>query len=163
MHCPNCGTKIYTAQKFCRACGLPLEPFAQLLAELAPDAEDENVAQSKLRLYRLKEGNKRVGQVLVWSIVFAIVVQGAKVMIKPGNIGAGILLFTLAAVIALLGDYYYGPLRQKVSDQESSRAAPLAETTNKLLSDSQSQIAMNVTERTTARLQEKIEPRRLDE
>jgi len=32
MHCPNCGTKIYTVQKFCRACGLSLEPFAQLLA-----------------------------------------------------------------------------------------------------------------------------------
>src|SRR5262245_40674652 len=64
MHCPNCGTKIYTVQKFCRACGLPLEPFAQLLAELAPDAEDENVAQSKLRLYQIKAANKRLGHTL---------------------------------------------------------------------------------------------------
>ena len=163
MHCPNCGTKIYTVQKFCRACGLPLEPFAQLLAELAPDAEDENVAQSKLRLYQIKAANKRLGHALVWSTVFPIIVLGGIVTIKPGNIGAGILLFTLAAIIALLGDYFFGPLGQKGYDQESSQAAPSAETTNKLLSEDQPEIAMSVTERTTARLQEKIEPHDSDE
>jgi hypothetical protein len=41
MHCPNCGTEASAGQKFCRACGLSLERFAQLLAELLPDGEDE--------------------------------------------------------------------------------------------------------------------------
>ncbi len=41
MHCPNCGAESSARQKFCRACGLSLERFAQLLAELLPDGEDE--------------------------------------------------------------------------------------------------------------------------
>jgi len=50
MHCPNCGTEAQANQKFCRACELSLERFAQLLAELLPDVENENVSQARQRL-----------------------------------------------------------------------------------------------------------------
>src|SRR5687767_9848872 len=37
MLCPNCGTRTTTEHKFCRACGMNLEPVSKALAEhLAP-------------------------------------------------------------------------------------------------------------------------------
>jgi hypothetical protein len=44
MHCPDCGSEALADQRFCRACGLSLERFAQLLAELRSESEDENAA-----------------------------------------------------------------------------------------------------------------------
>ena len=73
MHCPNCGVEASAKQRFCRACGLSLERFAQLLAELLPDGEDENVARARRRLRELEKAAKIAG----WSggsalgIVFA--------------------------------------------------------------------------------------------
>ena len=61
MHCPSCGTEAPVGQKFCRACGLSLESFAQLLAELLPDAEDENVALARQRLRQLEKAGKIAG------------------------------------------------------------------------------------------------------
>src|SRR5262245_42633779 len=63
MHCPNCGTEASARQKFCRACGLSLERFVQLLAELLPDGEDENVARARRRLRQLEKVLKIAG----WS------------------------------------------------------------------------------------------------
>lgn len=55
---------------------------------------------------------------------------------------------------------YSASLHAKTSAQLPARpAAPLAETTNKLPPEQQAQIAMSVTEQTTARLDEKIESR----
>jgi hypothetical protein len=160
MHCPNCGTKALADQKFCRACGLSLKRFAHLLAKSLPDVEDENVPQEALRLRELEKKGNLVEWLLTLVFVFMIIGLGVVVMIKTGSIGAGILLFTLAAGIASLSAYDFGNRRKKVSAQHPSPTAPLDETTNKLLPESQSQIPMSVTEPTTARLGEKIEMHR---
>lgn len=162
MHCPNCGTEAPAGQKFCRACGLSLERFAQLLAELLPDAEDENVTRARQRLRQLENAAKIAGVVAGLAAVILIVSMGVNVMIETGNIGEGILLLVFAVVVvagALIGAYY-NSLREKVSARQPAQPAlPLAETTNKLLHEHQSQVAMSVTEQTTARLEEKIEAR----
>jgi len=161
MHCPSCGTEAPVGQKFCRACGLSLERFAQLLAELLPDVEDENVAQARQRLRQLEKAGKIalvIGALAMWIFFTSVGIY----VINTGNIGPGILLFLIGVgpIAAIWLTKYYNSLYKKASAQQSSQSAlPSAETTNKLLPEHQSQIAMSVTEQTTARLEEKIEPR----
>src|SRR5262245_47009208 len=110
MHCPNCGTEAPAGQKFCRACGLSLERFAQLLAELLPDVEDESVARAKRRLRQLERAAKIAGRTAGIAISILIAWMGVNMMTKSGNIGEGILLLGIAvgglACAGLL--IYYG-------------------------------------------------------
>jgi zinc ribbon protein len=165
MHCPNCGAEASAKQKFCRACGLSLDRFAQLLAETPANTEDKNITQAKRRLRQLESGIKLAGYGVMLgifsfvAILFAL--SGVNEMID-GNIGAGIALLGIAVgIIAAEGFLIYSAsLHAKVSAPQPSRPrAPFAETTNKLLPEQQAQIAMSVTEQTTARLNEEIEPR----
>jgi hypothetical protein len=160
MHCPSCGTEAPAGQKFCRACGLSLERFAQLLAELLPDGEDENVARARRRLRQLERAVKIVGWTAGSALGILFAFLGLLTMIKS-HIGGGIvlLLFGVGFIATMLLMGYQSSLSKKVSPI-SQPALPSAETTNKLLSEDQSQIAMSVTEQTTARLGEKIESRR---
>ena len=162
MHCPSCGSAAPAGQKFCRACGLSLERFAQLFAELLPDVEDENVTKARQRLRQLEKAGKIalvVGALAIWIFFTSAGIY----VINTGNIGPGILLFLmgLGPIAAIWLKNYHNSLYKKVSAQQSSQSAlPSAEATNKFRSEDQSQIAMSVTEQTTAQLGEKIESRR---
>jgi len=158
MHCPNCGAESSAKQKFCRACGLSLDRFAQLLAELLPDGEDENVARARRRLRQLEKAAKIAGWTAgsALGIVFAFL--GILTMIvtdiRPGIV---LLLFGVGIIATMLVLMYQSSLNKQVSGRFPSQPTlPSAETTNKLLSEDQSRIAMSVTEQTTARLDEKV-------
>jgi len=170
MHCPNCGAEASAKQKFCRACGLSLERFAQLLAEPLPDIEDKDVARARRRLRQLESGAKLTGCVVVlaaWLLLASVIAGvGVKAIISGDNTPVGIMLLVLAVVSIAFESLviYYASLHAKASSQKTDRpAASSAETTNKLLPEDQSLIAMSVAEQTTARLQEKIEPRYRDQ
>ena len=45
MFCPSCGTQILNEQKYCRACGMELEPVAALLAVHARPSPSSNSAK----------------------------------------------------------------------------------------------------------------------
>ena len=161
MHCPNCGTEASARQKFCRACGLSLDRFAQLLAELLPDGEDENVARARRQLRRLEKALKIAGWTIGSALGILFAFFGAYILIKRHDGEAVIpLLSGVGIIVAMLFISYGSSLKKKVSERFPSQPKPpSAETTNKLLHEHQSQIAMSVTEQTTARLDEKIEPR----
>ncbi len=165
MHCPNCGAEATTSQKFCRACGLSLDRFAQLLAELLPDGEDESVTKARRRLRQLERALTIAG----WTAgsVLAILLASAGIYVMAEhNIGGGIFLlgfgiFIIAGMLLARYQSALAALDKKVSGHSTSQPAlPSAETTNKLLSEDQHRIAMSVTEQTTAHLEEKIESRR---
>jgi zinc-ribbon domain len=167
MHCPNCGAKASARQKFCRACGLSLERFAQLLSEPPPDIEDKEVEQARRRLLYLESGAKLTGCVVglaAWLLMASVIAGiGIRAIINDNNTAWGVMLLVMAVVsIALEGLLIYSAsLHAKVPTQQPDRpAAPPTETTNKLLPEQQSPIAMSAIEQTTARLDEKIEPRR---
>jgi hypothetical protein len=158
MHCPNCGTEASAGQKFCRACGLSFERFAQLLAELLPDGEDENVARARRRLRQLERALKIAGRTAGSALGIMLASLGVLKMIE-GYIGGGIILLLLGIgfIAAMLVISYQSSLNKKVSERPPSQPAlPPAETTNKLLSEDQPLIVMSVTEQTTARLVEKV-------
>jgi hypothetical protein len=158
MHCPNCGAESSAKQKFCRACGLSLERFAQLLAELLSDGEDENVARARQRLRQLEKALKIAGWTAgsALGILFAFV--GVFMMTQvsvPG--GIVVSLFGVGVIATMLVWCYHSSLNNQASGRFPSQPTlPSAEITNKLLSEDQSRIAMSVTEQTTARLDEKV-------
>src|SRR5262245_5358275 len=165
MHCPNCGTEASARQKFCRACGLSLDRFAQLLAELLPDGEDENVARARRRLRQLEKAVKIAGWSAGSALGIVFVFLGVLAMIKS-DIRGGIvvLLFGVGLIATMLVMIYQSSLNRQVSGGVPSQSSlPSAETTNKLLSEDQSRIAMSVTEQTTSRLDEKVAASRQNE
>jgi len=158
MHCPNCGVEASAKQKFCRACGLNLERFAQLLAELLPDGEDENVARARQRLRQLEKALEIAGWTAGSALGTLFAFLGVFMMTQVSVPGGIVILVVGVVVIALmlvLG--YQSSLNKQASGSFPSQPTlPSAETTNKLLSEDQSRIAMSVTEQTTARLDEKV-------
>jgi hypothetical protein len=169
MHCPNCGTEAPAGQKFCRACGLSLERFAQLLAELLPNGEpngeDENVAQARRRLRQLEKAVKIAGWVAGLAVGILCASVGVVTMIEA-HLGGGIILFLLGVglIASMFVIHYQSSLNKKISERPSSQdTPPSAETTNKLLSEDQPRIAISVAEQTTARLGEKVESRLRDQ
>jgi zinc-ribbon domain len=142
MHCPNCGTEASAGQKFCRACGLSLDRFAQLLAELLLNREDKNEKSA------------------VWTvgILFAVL---SILMMMLGHIDVAVIVSLVGVgLAAILRSDNQSTLNKKVPRRSPSQPSlPSSETTNKLLSGDQPRIAMSVTEQTTAQLGEKIEPR----
>jgi hypothetical protein len=160
MHCPDCGFEAPASQKFCRGCGLSLERFAQLLAEIRSDTEDEIAALTRRRWRQLEKAGKIIGLISGSAIWIYLTVIGM-LLIQSGEIGQGILCFGLGvgSVAALLIGTYCTPLRQKIS----TRMLPAAENTNKPPHQDQPSILMSVTEHTTSRLEEKIKLHRLDE
>ncbi|HEU0175491.1 MAG TPA: zinc ribbon domain-containing protein [Blastocatellia bacterium] len=161
MHCPNCGAKAPAGQKFCRACGLGLERFAQLLAEPLPDGEDENVARARRRLRQLEKAVKIAGWTAGSALGILFAFLGVFMMTQvsvPGGIVVSLFGVVVIATMLVMG--YQSFLNKQVSGRFPSQPTPQsAETTNKLLSEDQPGIAMSVTEQTTARLGEKIESR----
>jgi ABC-type bacteriocin/lantibiotic exporter with double-glycine peptidase domain len=161
MHCPNCGTEAPVVQKFCRSCGLSLDPFSKLLAELMPSAEDENVAEARRRLRDLERVLKITGTAAMVAIAILFAMAGVFVM-RNHSVGGGFFLLGIGVflITALLVAYYQSSLTKKIYGRPQNQPElPSAETTNKLLSDDQPQIVMSVAEPTTARLEEKLKSR----
>jgi hypothetical protein len=164
MHCPSCGTEAPVGQKFCRACGLSLDRFAELLAELLPDVEDENVARARRRLRQLERALKIAGWTAGVALGILFASLGILTMVQR-HVGGGIflLLFGVGIIAGMLLISYQASLNKKVSGRSLAQPTlPSAETTNKFLAEDQPMIAMSVTERTTAQLGEKIESRRYE-
>jgi hypothetical protein len=167
MHCPDCGTKALIGQKFCRACGFGLEKVEQLIADQRTDATEQTiVATGRLSDDWLRKFEKwvaralfAIGSVAVSLILWAIIV---KLMIKEGAIFAGSMLLMLVIGVVLLGFLAY--LQEKRKNSASDRSnqqhrLPQAQETAKMLPEPNAEMAASVTEQTTTRLEEKLEPR----
>jgi hypothetical protein len=164
MHCPNCGTKASAGQKFCRGCGFSLEKVEQLIADQkAAATEQPTVATSRLSddwLRRLEKWAARalfalggiLGGLMLWAII-------AKVMIEKGRIFQGIIVLMIlaAAALALFLAYLDSERRKSASAQSNQQhRLPQAQETAKMLSEANAEMAVSVTEQTTANMAEKI-------
>ncbi|HLM54599.1 MAG TPA: hypothetical protein VK422_00625, partial [Pyrinomonadaceae bacterium] len=109
MHCPDCGIMTSPEHRFCRACGLSLEPFARLLAEHLPagtegGAEAETLARLMARQRTVERwlgvalavflGAVAVG--IFYGIIVKIII--GKGQLLAGLIFLGVILFGIASV-----------------------------------------------------------------
>ena len=163
MHCPSCGTEAPAGQ----------EILPRLWTEsgaLCAITRGAGCRMRKMRMWREPGGDcaswRELIKIAGWTagsalgILFAFL--GVLTMIKS-HIGGGIvlLLFGIGIHCDNVGHELSVLFEQKGLRRSTSQPAlPSAETTNKLLSEDQPQIAMSVTEQTTAQLGEKIESRR---
>jgi hypothetical protein len=167
MHCPNCGAKAPSGQKFCRACGLGLEKVEQLIAEQRTAVTDLTTeAAGRLSNKWLRKLEKWAGvglfaiggiffSLLLWAIIF-------KVMIEEGKIweGSVVLMIIGAAVLAAFLAYLHSEHIKKSTATRSNQSqrlpeAPQVANTAKMLPEPNADIAASVTEHTTAKLEEK--------
>ena len=165
MHCPDCGTKASAGQKFCRACGFSLEKVEQLIADQkAAATEQTTVATGRLSddwLRRLEKWAARalftlggiLGGLMLWAII-------AKVMVEKGRIFQGIvvLMILAAAALALFLAYLDSERRKSASARSNQQHhLPQTQETAKMLSEPNAEMAVSVTEQTTANLAERNE------
>jgi hypothetical protein len=151
MLCPNCGTHSSTEQKFCRNCGMSLEPVSKALAAhlaqggaAAPPAEEEGERRDLRRMTN--------GLILGVAVVLigALVLADAKLfMLRPWVKLLGSVLTCLGVFISLLA--VLSPLRSAGRRHGATRPGALEgeRTTARLLGESTIEPAASVTERTT--------------
>ena len=156
MHCPDCGAKTSPEHRFCRSCGLSLEPFARLLAEHLP-AETEGGAEAG-ELARLMARQRKVERwlgialsVFIGSIVLGILYGiVAKVIIGKGQLLAGLVFLTVIllglASVALVA--YRETLKEKMEKRRPAELQGEGAATRSL-PDARFEPAASVTDRTT--------------
>jgi hypothetical protein len=71
-----------------------LERFAQLLAELRSESEDENAALTRRRLHQLGKAGKII-VVTVGSVIWTYFTLAGILSINAGYVGMGLLFFGL--------------------------------------------------------------------
>lgn len=158
MHCPNCGTRVSSEQKFCRACGLKMEKIAlavaeQLLAQPDAAAREDSIADIQARKRRVEGWLGTATLVFIAALVVSIMAVAVfGLIIGRGEVLKGIvLLLTMlvgASTLSLV--IYREALKQKLTDVSSRRGSlPPSAETGKLPSGEPFEPASSVTERTT--------------
>ena len=152
MHCPSCGNESSIDQKFCRRCGLSLEPVSKLIAQ---DRSDQSLELDKAERERMV-----VRQMFRW-ITWGLIVIGAGVLMLVVNKGfdlgkwiglaASLLLFagtglTAYGVISAVGKAGSEALKGGDADRKPEKISP---TTKELADKGPPSPLPSVTERTT--------------
>ena len=106
MHCPNCGHKTTTEQKYCRACGLSLERVTQLLAELGPPAHDvaaHGKGDERLRRYAERAGLALLagGGLVFFVAIYWVIIT--KIIIGKGELLTGTIFLALLTALVFGG------------------------------------------------------------
>jgi hypothetical protein len=155
MHCPNCGIPVPADQKFCRACGLSLPEFSQLLAEKLPTAQEDLQAQKrKLEGWGLRLWTG-AGAIFYIALYWAII---SEIIIVKGHVLGGILFLLVITAISLGGllILYSSALEKRSAYRLSDQPKEKGDTSPELLASPPSELTEltgSVTEHTTELLE----------
>lgn len=159
MLCPNCGTKTTTEHKFCRNCGMNLEPVSKALA--AHLAGGGAAAARATREAERRTAHRLTGGLLggVFFIIFGLLLMA----LFPGRgfkfLGvASAFIGIVSVMVAMLS-----PLRRLNAAAETPHDAPdeAAPTTGRLLREQTFEPARtSVTDHTTELLHVEVKDRR---
>ena len=157
MLCPNCGTQTTMEQKFCRSCGMNLEPVSKALAaHFAQGGGAEARAEGDGR--RVKEDELRAVSRMSRDLLPGVAVIFAAIMLvsSVGLPALGLAYKLLALVTILIGalisaQAVLSPLRSLGRRRRAARLEALegGKATGPLLDESTIEPVPSVTERTT--------------
>jgi ABC-type bacteriocin/lantibiotic exporter with double-glycine peptidase domain len=157
MYCPSCGKENDIEQKFCRTCGLNLEPSALSVLEQKPGG-------GRAAIRRQERNLERFGTIAFTGLAIAIVLGVLAMMyaildrfVFSGDnplIGVLLMAFLLFAMLALAYVFWREHLNDKRKTLQSTPAAHSLPTppTGKLLNESTIDLVPSVVEETTTKL-----------
>ena len=154
MYCPACGAKNSTQQRFCRSCGLNLEPAAQSLLEQFPAGERPDLARREQRLERFGQLAFGGFGIVVLIAAVGIIYTIFRRMVLAGDqpwAGALLIAFIIFAVLTLTYVVFAEDLKEKRKKAVFTEPRELEgpRTTGRLLDESRFEPVPTVTERTT--------------
>ena len=154
MHCPNCGIPAPLDQKFCRACGLSLPEFSQLLEEKLPTEEEVQVKRRKAERWSLRLWTI-AGAILYIALYWTII---SEIIIGKGHVLGGILFLLVITAISLGGllILYSSALQKRSAYRVSGQPKENGDTSADLLAGQPSELTSSVTEHTTELLEKEI-------
>ena len=103
MFCPSCGTQILNEQKYCRACGMELEPVAALVASrrlppvsFKPSKSDQEITFRAVKLI--------TAGVLFFFLGAIVSIAGRRLFNREdlGTVGVFLLMFGLIMMVFAL-------------------------------------------------------------
>jgi len=150
MLCPNCGTKTTAVHKFCRGCGMNLEPVSKALAaHLAPGGGASAAAarEAERRAARRLRNGLLAGAVVILLAVLALSVLSGKAFKLMAVVAA--LLGVLLSLAAVLAPLRAGARREEEDAHDPGAPDEGAKMTRRLLREEQAESHLSVTERTT--------------
>jgi hypothetical protein len=167
MHCPNCGKKASVGQRFCRGCGFSLEKVEQLIADQkAAVTEQTTPATAGLSDGWFRSLGKWATGALfllcgsLGCLMLLGIIAIAKAMIEKGMIfqGSIVLMILAGAALGLVLAYLDSARKKSASTRlNQQHRLPQAQETAKMLPESNAEMAVSVTEQTTANLAERNE------
>jgi hypothetical protein len=100
MQCPKCGILTPADQQFCRACGVSLPEFTELLAEKIPtERGDRRLHRRKTEKWRLRIWTC-AGAVFYLALYWIII---SEIVIRKGHVLRGILFLVAITAISFGG------------------------------------------------------------
>jgi zinc ribbon protein len=150
MHCPNCGKAASTDQQFCRICGLNLAEFSQLLREKLPSLKGELQEQKRsLERWALRLWTG-AGAIFYVALYWAII---SEIIIGKGHVLGGTLFLLVITALSVGGllILYSSALekRSKYMQADQKESLPKQNTAPELLSSTNPELRVSVTEHTT--------------
>jgi hypothetical protein len=148
MLCPNCGTTTTTEQKFCRSCGMNLEPVARALtAHLAHGGAAAAAARATEQSAARRMTSALAASILVALFGLLMMAFMPNPTFKMFGFAAALIgiVAALAAVFSTLratGDAREGPAQHALDGAQAAK-------TGRLLHETTLEPAPSVTEHTT--------------
>lgn len=151
MYCPNCSAEASTEQKFCRLCGMELQPVAELLRDQSPMVKPQSHVE------RTFEARRRTMVIWGFIMMFGAVAVGVslKLLGKEGIRPFAEFTPYVSVVAVLTALFSMGlmcyPFLQQTWTKPGSRklAPPKPEATIKMRPELLSEEQPSITEQTT--------------
>ena len=152
MYCPNCSSEASTEQKFCRLCGMELQPVAELIRDQSPMVQPESHQESTFAA--------RQRAMLIWGFIITFGAAGVGASLKilaresihpAGEFTPYVTVIAVLAAFFGMGLMCYSVLQQtRGKPSPGKRVLPKSEATitlrPTLISDEQPSITEQTTE-----------------